>query len=530
MLGRALDVSVPAGDLAGVTRAAGLYLGAVGTGAALTWVARVRIEREAQAALIALKERLFAHLLGHDLALHDEEGSGRLLSRTTADVDAVRPLWTEVVLAAPADLALFAGLLAVLVATAPALAVVAAASLPGWTLLVLVYRRVSPGRFLAARERAATMTAVLTEALRGLALLRSLGRLDWLRGRAAAANEARRAADVAAGMAGVWFFNALFGVRAVMLAAMVWVGAVQVQAGTLTVGLLVVGLDYARKLAEPFIRVQFHLATIERARAGATRVDALLARAPRVRAPPAPRPWPGLADALRLEEVSFAYVPGSPVLDRVNLTIPRGSRVALVGPTGGGKSTVVQLLFRFRDPDAGRVTVDGVDLRALDPAELRRHVGLVTQAIHLLPGTVAENLGCSPERAEALIAAAGLDRRLDPHTRVGEGGEVLSRGEAQLLCVCRALAGEPEVLVFDEATASMDPVTEARVRALIAARPGSTVVWVAHRLGTVVDCDRIHLVERGGIAESGTHADLLARGGRYAELWRASLAAEGRSA
>lgn len=530
LLGRALDVYVPAGDLPGVTRIAATYLGAVVAGGLLTWVARVRIEAEAQAALVALKERLFAHLVRHDLALHDSEGSGRLLSRTTSDVDALRPLWTEVVLAVPADLALFSGLLLILGLTAPNLALVVGASMPAWLLLILGYRRVSPARFMASRERAAALTAMITESLRALPLLRSYGRLDWLRARAETETARKRDADVSAGIAGVWFFNALFAVRSALLAALVWVGAVQVEAGTLTVGLLVVGLDYARKLVEPFIRIQFHLATVERARAGATRVDALLARVPTVRAPPNPRPWPGIGDGLRLEGVRFACLPGQPVLDGVDLVVPRGGSVALVGPTGGGKSTLVQLLFRFRDPDAGRLTVGGVDLRELDPAELRRHIGLVTQSVHLLPGTVAENLACPPDRAAALLAAAGLDRRLGPHTRVGDGGETLSRGEAQLLSVLRALAPDPELLVLDEATASMDPATEARVRALLGQRPERTLVWVAHRLRTVVDCDEIVLIAGGRLVERGAHAELLARGGRYADLWRASLAAEGAAA
>lgn len=530
LVGRAVDRHVPARDEAGLAAAAAGYVAAVLGGAALTWLARVRIEREAQAALVAVKERLFAHLVEHDLALHDREGSGRLLSRVTSDVDALRLLFSEVLLTAPADLVLFAGMLGILAVQAPPLAAVAAGSLPLFAALLYGYRRVSPRRFLAAREQAAAVSGFVAEHLRALPLVRSYGRVEWLRARGRAGSAAKYTADLGAGMAGVWFFNLLFGVRTMMLAAMVWVGAEAVAAGTLTLGVLLVGLDYARKMVDPFVRLQFHLSTIERARAGAVRVDDLLRAEPEVRAPADPAPWPGLGRGLTVEGVRFAYPGGRAALDGVDLAVGPGERVGVVGPTGGGKSTLLQLLFRFRDPGAGRVCVDGVDIRTLDPAELRRRIGLVHQAVHLLPGTVAENLGCSPARAAALLVDLGLDRRLAPDTRVGDGGEPLSRGEAQLLCVGRALAGEPPILVLDEATAAMDPATEARVRALLAARPDRAVVWVAHRLRTVEGCDRIVVIEAGRVVETGDHASLLAQGGRYAALWRASLAAEGTAA
>jgi ATP-binding cassette subfamily B protein len=177
------------------------------------------------------------------------------------------------------------------------------------------------------------------------------------------------------------------------------------------------------------------------------------------------------------------------------------------------------------DPTEGALRIDGVDLRELDPDELRRHVGLVAQGVHLLPGTVAENIGArSPADATRLLAAVGLDGLLSPDDLVGEGGRALSRGEAQLVCVARALAGDPELLVLDEATAAMDPDTEARVTAL--AR-GRSVLAVAHRLRLVVNYDEIHVVSEGRIVESGDHPTLLARGGVYAGLWRAQLAGEG---
>lgn len=529
------------------------YLALVLVGAAATWSARVLLERIAQDAMLRLKGRLFAHVLTHDVALHDALGAGRLVSRVIGDVDALRTALSEAVLQAPADLALFAGLLVVLASSAPSLALVAAASVPFYAVALVWYRGAAPPRMLASRAASARITGFYAEHLRALPVLRAYDRLDWVRARGAALATEKMLADNDAGLAGVRFFNGLFAIRAMTLASMVWVGAVQVQSGALSVGVLLVALDYARKMTEPFLRLQFQLTNLERARAGAARVTELLARAPTIRRPDAPVPWPGLRDAARLVDVEFAYPPDdalaergtggasapprggdaphapSKILSGVSLTIPAGARVALVGPTGGGKSTIVQLLLRFRDVDHGAVTVDGVDVRALDPDDLRRRIGLVAQGVQVLPGTAAENLGVPEAEAAALLAEVGLGGRLSPDTRLGPGGATLSRGEAQLLCVARALAGDPALLVLDEATSAMDPATEAVVQAVIARRQ-LTVLCVAHRLRTITAYDRVYVIVGGRVAEEGTHPSLVAAGGVYAGLWAAWCAAEGEGA
>ncbi len=515
LLGQAIDGTLPLGP------AALAYLAAVGLSAGCTWFARVRIEEVAQQAMLRVKERLFAHVMDHDVALHDEQGAGRLISRVTGDVEAMRALLSEAVLQAPADLALALGLLLILGWVAPSMALVAIASLPAYILLLIVYRRAAPQRLVAAREIAARVSGFYAEHVRALPLLRAFGRLPWLEARSAALSAEKARIDVAAGMTGVHLFNALFAVRSLTLAGMVWVGASQVHQGLLSIGTLLVALDYARKLFEPFIRLQFNLATFERARAGAVRVSELFARPRKVRAPADPQPWPGFQE-LVLQDIEFAYVEAVPVLRRVSLRLEPGRRVALVGPTGGGKSTIVQLLLRFIDPDQGRVQINGLDLRRLDPEVLRRHIGLVSQGVHLLPGTVAENIGArSDGDALRLLAEVGLAGVLAPGDAIGEGNRVLSRGEAQLVCVARALAGDPELLVLDEATAAMDPDTEARVSELTRRR---SVLAIAHRLRLVADYDEIHVVAAGQIVESGDHASLLARGGVYAGLWQAQLA------
>jgi ABC-type multidrug transport system fused ATPase/permease subunit len=528
LLARAVDVDVAARDRSDLALTAALYaLTVLGTGG-LTWLSRVWMEAVSRDAIRSLKEAIFAHLVGHDIALHDELPPGRLISRISGDTEALQTLVTEVVLQVPADLALFVGLVGVVATRSPQMGWVIGATAPAYAVLILWFRRFSPPRFVAAREVAARMTGFVSEHLRALPVLRAYDRVDWLLQRADALGQDKCEADIRSGLAGVWFFNGVFAVRSASYAVILWVGALGVQRGAVTVGVLLMTLDYARKMFEPFTRLQFHMVTLERARVGAGRIRELLDREPTVRAPPGPAAWrPG---EIRFEGVSFAYRADEPILRGIDLAFAPGTRVALVGPTGSGKSTLTSLLFRFRDPDAGRVTVGGVDVRDLDPAVLRREIGLVSQAVQLLPGTVAENLGVDEARATALLREVGLADRLAATDRVGEGGRGLSRGEAQLLCFARAIATEPGILVLDEATASMDPETEARISALLASRPDRTVVTVAHRLRTIEDADCIHVLVDGRVVESGSHGALLARGGAYAALWRAQVAAEGRAA
>lgn len=530
-MGHAVDAAAaPDATWAGIVGGAVGYAALVALAAALTWVARVRIEAVAQEAMLAVKQRLFAHLLRHDVALHDRYGSGALLARVSGDVEAMRLLFSEVLLQLPGDAALVLGMFVVLGRTAPVLMWVVAASLPLWLGLVVGYRRVSPAAFSEVRAQASSISGWMAESVAAIPLLRALDRTGFAQERTAAMGRSRFAADLRYGLHSVWFFNGLFAVRAATLAVVVWLGAGQVASGALTAGVLLLAVDYVRKMVEPFLRLQFHITTIERARVGSARVKELLDTPRTITDPPSPVAWSGVGDGVQLDAVAFGYSPEVTLFRGVSLRIPAGQRWAVVGPTGGGKSSLIQLLARFRDPSAGAVTIGGVPLDRMAVADVRAHVGLVTQAVQLLPGTVAENLGLAGDaaRVRTLLAEVGLTHRLGPDTVVGAGGETLSRGEVQLLCLARTLAREPEILLLDEATSAMDPDTEARVLAVLAARPGRTTITVAHRLRTVMDSDRILVFDRG-VVEAGTHAELVHAGGAYAALWRAQAARDGLS-
>lgn len=522
VLADAVDTDLANGDAAGLIRRSAVYAALVVANLAVTWGARVALETSAQRAMLTLKERLFDHLLGHDVAFHDRTASGSLIGRVQGDVEALRVLFVEVLLALPADALLAVGMVAVLVVRSPGVAGPVLAAIPAYAALLWVFRRVAGPYFLAQRQVLSRMTGALAETVRTMPALRALGRNGWARDRAVGLVKEAARADLMAHLQPVWYFNTALAIRAVATTAVLMWGAGLVATGDATVGGLLMALAYLRQLFAPLMRLSNQLATLERARASAVRVAELFDDAPRVVDPPSPVPWPGLRRAIRFEGVGFHYLEGTPVLRSLDLELPAGARVGIVGPTGSGKSTVLDLVLRFRDPVSGRVTVDGVDLRDLSLADLRRRTGLVLQDVRLIPGTVRDNLGGDPVAARAALDALGVTLPLDQVV----DDTVLSRGERQLLTFARALVGDPELLVLDEATSAIDPRTEDRVqRALQKLMEGRTVLIVAHRLETVRDCDRIVVLRGGEVLEAGSHDELLARNGTYAEMVRLQEAA-----
>jgi ATP-binding cassette subfamily B multidrug efflux pump len=530
LVATAIDTAMVPGVGGELRAIAAAYFAVVVVQMAATWLSRVGIEAVAQRAMLRLKQALFDHLVVHDQAFFDHHASGRLITRVEGDTQALQVLFTEVVLTIPADAVLVIGMFTLLLARSPPVALLVGAVVPPYALAFALFRWYSPPLFLAEREVRARLTGFLAEHLRAMPMLQRFDREAWVRDRADTLNAEVQHREVAEGIATVVFFNGVFLVRALGFALVLWGGAWLVLRGTVSVGVLVMGLGYLRQMFNPLMRLSNNLSTIERARASAIRIAELLDRAPTIVDPPNPVAWPGLRGALRLEAVSFAYDPAHPVLATVDLEVPAGSRVGIVGATGSGKSTIVSLLLRFRDPTHGRITVDGVDLRAMRVRDVRRRVGLVLQDVQLFGGTVLENLvpdGAPAERAAAERACAVLGIELSLDATVQPDGANLSRGERQLLTFARALAGDPEILVLDEATSAVDPATESRVqRALERLQAGRTTVIVAHRLATVRDCELIVVLDRGRIVERGSHHELLAGGGAYAGLVRMQQSGE----
>ena len=323
----------------------------------------------------------------------------------------------------------------------------------------------------------------------------------------------------------------MFFFESIMFALVLFFGDQWRQEQLITSGTIIMFIILIWRSFDPIWRVSEQLSTVQKAIAGAKRIFALLAMPQRLLDPARPVKFEGLSKAIRFENVTFSYTDDDNyALKDVTFEIPKGKRIALVGVTGGGKTTVISLLLRLYDPQKGRITLDGIDIRDIRKADLRKQFALVLQDIYLFPGDVASNVSLDSEgvdRAKVISAAQTVeaDRFIEKlpdkySTEVSEKGANFSRGERQLLSFARALASDPEILLLDEATSSVDPETERTIQgSLKKLMTGRTSIIVAHRLSTILDVDQILVIRRGGIIERGNHSELLLADGYYSKLF-----------
>ncbi|MFJ2113463.1 ABC transporter ATP-binding protein [Streptomyces sp. NPDC087850] len=542
----AIDRGVPAfrdGDTGPLYAiGAGYLLCAVGSGV-FQYVFVRAAARISQDVLLDLRGRIFRHAQALSVDFHERYTSGRLISRSTTDVESLRELLGEglqeligVVLA----FVCIGGMLLYLDTGIGGLAVLSFVPL---YLLVRLYQRRAATVFGRRSTAIAAVIVKFAETMNGIRPVRAFRRerANDAEFRTLNARHERTNGDALLEMARYVAGSRL--VANAAIAAMVLWGAYRVADGTLALGVLAAAALYLRRLYEPIDRMGMFLNSYQSAVASLKKIAGLLAQTPSVPEPAEPRPLPARSGELpgreaHFEGVSFSYRTGGEVLPRFDLRIPAGQTVAVVGSTGAGKSTLAKLLARFYDPSAGRVLLDGVDLRELDTPELRRGVVMVTQEAFLFSGTVAENIAIGRpdasrtdiERAAKAIGAhdfiSGLPEGYD--TDVRKRGGRISAGQRQLVAFARALLADPAVLILDEATSSLDvPGERAVQRAMDTVLRGRTAVVIAHRLSTVEIADRVLVMEHGRIVEDGAPAELIAGTGRFAGLhraWRDSLA------
>ncbi|MDQ0959043.1 ATP-binding cassette subfamily B protein [Streptomyces sp. B4I13] len=542
----AIDRAVPAlraddhGPLVAV--GVGYLLCAVASGG-LQYAFLLASARVSQDVLLDLRGRIFRHAQALSLDFHERYTSGRLISRSTSDVEALRELLEEGLQELVTVALSFLFISAMLLWLDLGLGAVAVASFVPLYGLVRVYQR-RAGRVFTARSTAiAAVIVKFVETMNGIRPVRAFRR--------EAVNEAgfgvlnrrheRRNGDALLEMARYVVGSRLVANTAV--AAIVLWAAMRVADGSLELGVLAAAVLYLRRLYDPIDRLGMFLNSYQSAAASLEKIAGLLAQKPSVPEPSAPRELPALRGELPGREVvfdgvSFGYRTGGEVLPRFDLALPAGQTVAVVGSTGAGKSTLAKLLARFYDPSAGRVLLDGVDLRELAMPELRRGVVMVTQEAFLFSGTVAENIAigrpdASREEIERSAKAIGAHEFISAlpdgyDTDVRKRGGRISAGQRQLVAFARALLADPAVLILDEATSSLDVPGERAVQAAMATvLKGRTAVVIAHRLSTVEIADRVLVMERGRIVEDGEPAELIAGTGRFADLhraWRDSLA------
>jgi ATP-binding cassette subfamily B multidrug efflux pump len=489
----------------------------------------------AQYSLADLRIALFRHIERLPMSFFDRTPVGRLVSRMTSDIDAINEMFSSGSLTIFIDLLTLLGIIAIMLNLNLRLALWSLCAIPPLLLIINFFRIRARAIYREIRERLAALNAYLSESLAGMAVVQLFTRERESAREFDELNVRSRDVQMMANVYEAGLFSAVEALSSITIAVILWIGGGEVIRSMIGLGTLVAFMEYAQKFFMPLRDVSTKYTVLQSALAAAERLERLMAEPVTIASPPIPRRIAYPRGSIVFEHVDFAYRPNEPVLRDFNLVVEPGEKIAIVGPTGSGKTTIIKLLSRFYDVTAGRILVDGIDVREWDLEELHRAIGLVQQDVFLFSGTVLDNVRLSRTELDeevvvkALARAQALDfvNRLSRGLRepIDERGANLSAGQRQLLAFARTLAYDPRILVMDEATSSVDSETEHLIqRALDELLVGRTALIIAHRLSTIERADRILVLSHGVLRESGTHNELLNKRGLYYHLFELQYA------
>lgn len=529
LLGRAIDVDIASADAAGLLSTAlqmlGVYVGYNILQAISSWV----MARISQRALRDLRQDLFAHLQALSIGFFDAQPAGELMSRLTNDIDAINQAVSQNVIALVASVLTMVGILVTMFVLDPWLALATVLVVPIMFWFADFVARYTRRGFRVLQKELGGLNAVMEETLSGQKVVKAFQRSDAAISEFRAHNQTVYSAAVSANTYALMLMpltNVLGNFFVIVLASLGGWLALQ---DLVTVGLIATFIAYGQAFIQPLRQLATLYNSIQAALAGAERVFEIIDTAPETHDPADAAPLADVRGHVEFQDVSFGYHADRPVLAHMTLEAQPGQVVALVGPTGAGKTTVINLLTRFYEIQGGRILLDGRDLREIRKADLRRHLGIVLQDTFMFADTVLENIRygrLEATDAEVMRAAelADADHFIHQlphgyHTVLTERAGNLSQGQRQLLAIARAILADPAILILDEATSSVDTRTEARIqRSLLRLMEGRTSFVIAHRLSTIRDADNVVVIDHGRIIEHGTHDALMAKRGFYYQL------------